>query len=215
MTFLAPIPLPIVAPSLDSWQTFAQHHVSKFFSRNCGAASFDGVVLMMLPLPEELPLIAIEDEFDNADQLMVQIAAAADALNEPARVPANAAGHVVIAWPYFCANREHRLRIHSLLREVATATGAVAAAAVNECWMRTDLHAPSGTGEDNLMAIVERVDHDTIACVAKIEGEPKARTLAPWRDLPGEIAGPLATGILPRVPRGFTPKINVSTVGEA
>lgn len=215
MTFLAPIPLPAVAPSLADWQAFAQDHVNKFFARNCGGEPFDGVVLMMMPLPEALPLIAIEDEYDNADQLMAQIAAAADALNEPARVPANDAGHVVVAWPYFCADREHRARIHALLREVATATGAVAAAVVNECWLRTDLSAPSGTGEENIMALVEREGHDTIACVARIEGGPRSRTLAPWRDLPGTATGPLAGSILPRVPRGFTPKINVSTVGEA
>lgn len=214
MTFLAPIPLPTVAPSLDGWQAFATDHVDRFFARNCANEPFDGVVLMMLPLPEALPLIAIEDEYDSADQLMAQVTAAADALGDlAAYVPANDAGHVVVAWPYVCASREHRAQIHALLREVATATGAVACAVVNECWLRTDLNAPSGTGEENLMALVERAGHDTIACVAKIEGGPRSRTLAPWRDLPGEIAGPLAAGILPR--DADEPRVNVSTVGEA
>lgn len=223
MTFLAPIPLPVKAPSLDEWQSFAQHHVSTYFSRNCEDAPFDGVVLMMLPLPDALPLIAIEDEYDNEDTLLQQVAAAADALGDlTSFVPANDAGHVVVAWPYVCASRDHRAFIHELLRSVAETTGAVAAAVVNECWLRTDLNAPSGTGEENLMALVERAGHDTVACIAKIEGPGHARRLAPWRDLPGEIGGPLAAGILPRkvtpatpATPGFTPKINVATVGEA
>lgn len=225
MTFLAPIPLPARAPSLDGWQAFVSSHVDNFFARNCANAPFDGVVLMMLPLPDALPLIAIEDEYDDADALMQQVAAAADALGDlPSYTTPNDAGHVVVAWPYVCASRDHRAMIHSLLRSVAETTGAVAAAVVNECWLRTDLNAPSGTGEDNLMALVERAGHDTVACVAKIEGPDHARRLAPWRDLPGEIAGPLAAGILPRKAAapttpgftpGFTPKINVATVGEA
>jgi hypothetical protein len=216
MTFLAPIPLPVKAPSLDSWQAFVSSHVDTFFARNCANAQFDGVVLMMLPLPDALPLIAIEDEYDNEDTLLQQVAAAADALGDlTSFVPANDAGHVVVAWPYVCASRDHRAFIHELLRSVAETTGAVACAVVNECWLRTDLSAPSGTGEENIMALVEREGHDTIACVARIEGGPRSRTLAPWRDLPGTATGPLAGSILPRVPRGFTPKINVSTVGEA
>lgn len=215
MTFLAPIPLPVKAPSLDGWQAFAQKHVNAFFANHCAAEPFDGVCLMMLPLPDTLPLIAIEDEYDDVDALAQQVSAAADALGGPSHVAPNEAGHVVVAWPFVCADREHRSMIHSLLRSVAETTGAVAAAVVNECWLRTDLNAPSGTGEENLMALVEREGHDTIACVAKIEGPSHARRLAPWRDIGVgcDLAGPLTGGILPRTPS--EPRVNVSTVGEA
>lgn len=211
MTFLAPVFLPVRAPLLDEWPDFAKAHVSIYFDKFCKDKEFDGVCLMLAPMPDAIPFIAIEDEYDDADELAGLLRAATDNLVVP--VP-NLNGHVVVAWPFFAESRDHRARIHGLLREIAAATSAVGSAVVNECWLRTDLNAPSGTGEDTLMILSERAGHDTLASVAKIEGPKTARTLAPWRDLPGNLGGPLAAGILPRVGSPEA-RVNVGTVGEA
>ena len=88
----------------------------------------------------------------------------------------------------------------------------VATALVSECWMRTDLNAPRGTGTDALVACVEQVNRDVAVSIAEIKGSTPARSLGPWLKMAGTARGGAILGLFNET---RAPEINVATVGEA
>lgn len=211
MTFLFPVPLSeSVEP--DQWSSYVKHHIERYFHSFCTKEQFNSVCLMLLPSTEELPMVAIEDTYDDAESLMEQVAHAVHSLPAPKQLRPNTDGQIVVAWPFIAADQNHRHMIMSLLQEVATLTRASASAVIHECWLRTDLNAPSGTGEDNLLALIEREGHDTQVSIAKIvEKDEQGRALQDWVDLAGTVRNQY-TSILKEKKE---PRINVPTVGEA
>lgn len=221
MTFLAPVPI-ADAVEAEIWGTYVQECTRLFFDKNARAASFDGVCFMLIPKPVALPMLAIEDSYDDIESLIDRTAGAVDGLDETGiRFRQNSCGQVVIVWPFSIIDDDHKEKILRLLRETARDLKAVATAFVSECWLRTDLNAPRGTGSDVLMSCCEQIGRDVVVSIAEIEGDMPTRSLGPWVNLDGiamgnavlrafddeEIDSPEA--------RGFTPKVNVSTIGEA
>jgi hypothetical protein len=217
MTFLYPVTLPTPPDvTADRWSSFIQTTAREFFDLNCRSSEFASVCFMLMPKPAAgLPLVAIEDDYDDENELMHQIGSLLKSA-PPADPPPTRDGHIVVAWPFACCDTTHRDFVMALLREIARVTGAVAASTISECWLRHDLNAPRGTGEDSLMAITERRGHDTEVTVARIQGPAHARTLEAWTTIAGVMKNAYA-GILSDdedAPPGFT-RINVNTVGEA
>ena len=226
MTFLAPSPLPD-AVEATAWRAYVSRRTRAFFDDNCRDDSFDAVCFMLVPRPASLPILAVHDSYDEVDTLTSQMLHAITLYERGVNYVENTAGQIVLAWPLFFVDDDHRDIVLDLLRETARNLKATATAIVSECWMRTNLTAPSGAGSDVLITCCEQVGYNVALSVAEITGEPPARSLGAWTPLDGLVAGRLILGLfndenavddadnhMPYAPPGFTP-INVATVGEA
>lgn len=223
MTFLAPSPLPDAVEE-KAWRAYVSRRTRAFFDDNCRDDSFDAVCFMLIPRPASLPILAVHDAYDEVDTLTSQMLHTITMYDEQGvNYVENSNGQIVLAWPLFFADDDHRDSVLDLLRETARSLKATATALVSECWMRTNLTAPSGAGSDVLMTCCEQVGYNVALSVAEITGEPPTRSLGAWTPLEGRVAGRLILGLFndenavddtPYAPPGFTP-INVATVGEA
>ena len=219
MTFLSPVPMPDAIES-EVWRAYVAERTRTFFDAHARDDAFDAVCFMLVPKPRSLPILAVEDEYDNLDSLTRRMLHTVDEFDRGVHFTENSCGQIVIAWPFSIVDDDHRSTVLDLLRDVGRDLKAVATALVSECWLRTDLTAPRGTGSDVLMACCEQVGRDVTVEVAEIEGAMPARSLGPWMALDGVARGGAILGLFDdepetTIPPGFTPKINVATVGEA
>ena len=221
MTFLSPIPLPDpVEPA--AWRAYVSHRARSFFDAHARDDAFEAVCFMLVKKPETLPVIAVCDEYDDVESIVRQMAHVVENFDHfGMHAVENTAGYVVLAWPFVSVDDEHRDVVFDLLRGVARDLGATATAIISECFMRTDFSAPRGTGSDVLMTCCEQAGRAVAVSIAEIEGAMPTRSLKAWTPLEGVAMGGAIFGLfndaddtMP-VPPGFTPKINVATVGEA
>lgn len=218
MTFLCPIPLPDpVEPA--AWRAYVSRHARAFFDANARNDSFEAVCFMLVKKPETLPVLAVCDEYDDVESVMRHMARVAENFDRfGMHAVENTSGHVVLAWPFVSLDDDHRDVVFDLFRAVARDLEATATAIISECFMRSDPHAPRGTGSDVLMVCCEQVGRAVAVSIAEIEGAMPARSMGPWLPLEGVAMGGAILGLFNDavpVPPGFTPKINVATVGEA
>lgn len=223
MTFLSPIPLPDpVEPA--AWRAYVSHRARSFFEAHARDDAFEAVCFMLVKKPETLPVIAVCDEYDDVESIVRQMAHVAENFDHfGMHAVENTAGYVALAWPFVSIDDDHRDVVFDLLRGVARDLGATATAIISECFMRTDFSAPRGTGSDVLMTCCEQAGRAVAVSIAEIEGAMPDRSMGPWLPLEGVAVGGAILGLfndaddadtMP-VPPGFTPKINVATVGEA
>ena len=212
MTFLSPVTLPD-AIEAEVWRAYVADRARVFFDKHARDDSFDAVCFMLIPKPGSLPVLAVEDEYDDVASLTHQMLHVVDDVEKNgARFAENSCGQIVIAWPLVFADDAQRGVVIDLLRDVGRELRAVATALVSECWMRTDLNAPRGTGTDALVACVEQVNRDVAVSIAEIKGSTPARSLGPWLKMAGTARGGAILGLFNET---RAPEINVATVGEA
>jgi len=214
---LMPINLNTPVESED-WEDFSLRLTRDFFAKHseCGSA-----VLMLVPLPQHLPLIAAADDVD--DEATIERALNLFAAQQtPFRT--NSCGQIALVFPVDVVDEAHKDRAFAMLKGIADGLGAVAVSVIAECWLRQPTKPAEnvrGTGEDSVVVLVERVGREATASIATINA--RTATLGEWRRMPGTVRGRLS-GWLSRandkddndgVPAGFTAKVNVSTIGEA
>lgn len=208
---LLPISLGVPVESED-WEDFSLWLTRDFFRQHseCGSA-----VLMLVPRPARIPLIAAVDEYDDEDT----VRQALDVFESRSMVfRKNSCDQIVLIFPIDIIDEPQKDRAFSMLKGIADGLGAVAVSVIAECLVRR-LKKPSdnvpGTGDDGVMVVVERVGRETTASVAPIA----AGEMGAFEKLPGTVRGRLCGWLTQEeeteTPAGFTAKVNVSTVGEA
>ena len=207
MTMLRPIVLPLKVERAE-WRAFMREGTAEYHRQH---RRVDRAVMMLLPKPTAMPVLALVDRYDSEAEIAVQL----DELRRhPPEYAENAHGDVVVIFPLDYRDDDEKNRQIELARLAAEMLDASAVGVVAECWVRGIDGAP-GTGTDSVMVICEQRHHAPATYVAAVKGDE----LGAWTELPGEARGAMCgwfpADAEPEAPEGFTAKINVATVGEA
>lgn len=206
---LRPIALPLKVERAE-WRSFMRDGAAEYHRQH---RRVDRAVMMLLPRPTAMPVLALVDEYDSESAIQAQLAEMA---RHPPEYAENAHGDVVVIFPLDYRDDDEKDRQIELARLAAEMLDANAVGIVAECWVRGIDGAP-GTGTDSVMVICEQRHHTPMTYFAPV----KAGKLGAWTAMPGEARGamcgwfPADDDAEPEAPEGFTAKVNVATVGEA